>query len=180
MKSDKFMPKFLVSVVCLLVSIAVGAVLDWPRYKDLKAARAGIAQKQIDIKYADEKAAGLAEIEEKLAGFTEELEKIDSALPSDPDLPSLFLFLEAAAEKDGLRMGEFPSVSMPADASRPGLKEISFSFSVSGPYSAFKNYLETLRSTARLIQVESFSFSAPKNENSSIFSFTIGAKTQSY
>lgn len=171
------MPKLIITIIALLISLFLGLSLDWPKYKEFKNTRQDIAQKQFDIKNQKEKIANLTKVREDLNNYTDALAKIDSALPSDSNLPALFQFLQDSTEQEGLFLKNFPSASSPSSNSSE-IKEIRLSLSLTGSYSAFKNYLNVLRKTSRMIEVESLSFSAP--EESGIFSFNLSIKTQSY
>ena len=59
------------------------------------------------------------------------------------------------------------------------IKEINMSLSLSGTYSAFKDFLRALEGSSRMIEVENISFSASEKISEPI-SFSVRIKTHSY
>jgi len=168
----------LIIAICFIFSLILGIVFLWPRYQDLKELQESISQKETEIQQHDQYFSRLSQIKEKIREYDEELAKINSALPEDSSLPSIFDFLQKASSQSGLILKEISSFNISSSKSYTNLKEIQFSFQVAGPYSSFKNFLSILENSARLIEIENISFSSP-NEGE-LFNFYLGVKVYSY
>jgi len=168
----------LIIASCFILSLVLGIVLLWPRYQNLKELQESVSQKETEIQQQEQYFSNLSQIEEKIRKYDKELAKINSALPEDPSLPSLFNFLQKASSQSGLILKGISPFEISLLESSPNLKEIQFSFQVSGPYSSFKDFLSTLENSARLIEVENISFSSPKEGE--LFNFNLRVKVYSY
>lgn len=185
------MSRLILIIICFFLVLLIGFFLIWPKYQELKNLEAKIEGKKTELQYSEEYFSKLNQLSEKLKGYEDQLAKIDFALPSDASLTSLSLinFLQGASDLNGLVFKEFSSYSITSPetaAKTPGspetelpskIKEIRLSFEVSGLYSALKNFLIALEKSARIIEVESISFSFEEGE---IFSFALELKTHSY
>ena len=195
------MNKSIVASLILLAVLTIGIFLILPKYQELKAFKIKIDEKRDELQYKEEYFSDLQETSDRLKDYKEELEKIESALPDNPSLPSFFNFLQKATSQNGLilkNLGSFsivlPSISSvkktveekateknvkETEKKIPKVKKISLAIEVSGSYSSFKNFLESLEKSARLIEVENISFSSPK-PGEETFSYTLKLKTFSY
>jgi len=181
------MPRILISFILIGLSVIFGVLFLWPRYQELNNLWAQIKNKELEIQYQNEYYQELNSLSQKLEERQEGLAKIDSALPSKPRLPSLLKFFQKTASENGLILtsaGEFSIKSLP----EANLKEIQNSLNLSGSYPALKNFLRALEKSARLIEVDSISFSAsrlpatpgvPEARISEIFNFQLKIKTYS-
>jgi Tfp pilus assembly protein PilO len=195
------MPKELnIFICCVIIGLLVW-FLVLPKYQTLESLQSDVNQKELELSYGEQYSAGLQEISSQLDLYQKGISKIDSALPAESSLPSLFDFLQKSASENGLLLNAinfnfhsetetaFPSETAAKQTSRAlssGIKEIHFSLSVSGSYSAFKNFLYCLEKSARFWEPVSFSFSqkqskedSDSNEESSI-SFNLEIKTHTY
>lgn len=163
----------------LLIVLVIGVFLIWPKYQDLRTLRLEIREKGAELQYKEKHFSNLKEISEELKKYQEELSKIDSILSSDPSLPSLFDFLQKASSQNGLILKNLGSFSITTSKENPAIKEIRLDFTLSGSYFSFKNFLLTLEKSARLIEVESISFSSLGEKETSP-SFNLKIKVHSY
>lgn len=88
----------------------------------------------------------------------EKIAKFSDILPAEPDLPGLFVQLQAIAEASGLAVGSI-SFAETADAAAPvagQLASLDVSLAVSaGDYGLLKRYLTNLEENMRLLDVVS-------------------------
>lgn len=167
----------LLIAISLFIILVLGVVLVLPKYQDLKSLQEKISQKRAELQYTQDYFSDLNKLSTELKKYSAELSKIDSALPLDPSLPSLFRFLQKTSSESGLvlkRLGQVSSNSLPE---RGKLKEYSLDLSLSGSYLSFKSFLSALEKTARLIEIESFSFSSLEGPP---FTFSLKIKFHSY
>jgi Tfp pilus assembly protein PilO len=150
-----------------------------PTYKEIKSFRFEIEKKEAEIKYQEEKISHLNNLIEKLNQYQPELQKIQAALPPDPSLPSLFYLLQKKASDSGLTLEEISAFSISPFKEKERIKQINFEIKASGSYQAFKDFLLALEKSARLIEIEELSFSAPIKKETPI-SYQLKIKTYSY
>ncbi|MFC1663727.1 type 4a pilus biogenesis protein PilO [Patescibacteria group bacterium] len=172
------MPRHIIIAICLFVALALGAGLLWPNYQDLKILQKKIEEKGIELQYKEEYFSELKKTSEALKEYSQKLLKIDAALPASPDLPSLFDFLQKASSQSGLVLNEIKIVSTNSFNKDLNVQETSLFLSLSGSYSALKDFLLNLQNSARLIEVESISFLSP--EKGETFFFNLKIKIYSY
>jgi Tfp pilus assembly protein PilO len=167
-----------------------GLFLVWPKYQRFNTLKLEIEAREIELRYIEEYFSKLNQLSQELKKYENQLSKIDLALPPDSSLTliSLVDFVQKASSQNGLvfkKLGSF-SITLPKPVLTPGshrvqplskIKEISLDFEVSGSYFALKNFLDTLERSAKLIEVESISFSSKKEE---ISTFDLKIKTFSY
>lgn len=102
--------------------------------------------------------------------------KLQSVLPSSSDLPAMFIQVEAIALSAGLRLNNI-SFTTTAPARRsgattpqsapPGFQQLQVTFNVTGGrgYPSLKNFLATVESSVRLLDVQSISYSPQKTSD---------------
>ncbi|PIR71770.1 MAG: hypothetical protein COX89_01390 [Candidatus Nealsonbacteria bacterium CG_4_10_14_0_2_um_filter_37_10] len=173
MKSRPF-----IIVVFLFLTLAMGIGLIWPKYQELKFSEQRNEEKRAEIAGKEEYFQDLKKAAEALKNYQNQLSKIDSALPPDPGLEVLFNFLQKASSQSGLVLTDIKSSVTSKIADLEGLKETELSLVVSGAYTSFKNFLSVLEMTARLIEVESISFSSSEKEG--LQKFNLKIKVYSY
>ena len=104
-------------------------------------------------------------IENQLKGYAEELNIMDSSIPDDPLLPDLFYFIENLSLENGLILENISSSNISSGKIEEGkVEKISLSISLFGTYNSFKNFLSSIYSSSRIIEVKSISFSSGKDE----------------
>ncbi len=181
-------PIILTSVVLLIIFLLAFFIL-MPKYERLNQRTAQLEQDEHDLAILEDYFTNLAETKRKLEKFETELSLIDSALPDSNDMPSVFNFIQTTTEKNGLMLS---SVSLSSSGSKTRtttattetetskVKNNPFSVSVSGSYSAFKNFLSDIEKSARFIGIESISFSSGLYKTGGMLSFNLQMKVYSY
>ena len=171
------MNKFYIIIACFTLAIIGGSLFTFPKYQAIDTYRNQIERTQQRIIIARADAELFQRYRRKIEqDFKEELEKIDTSIPDDVDLLSLFNFLQEAAAHRGLRLIQIDSFS--THQVTETIKGTSITFSISGPYFHFKEFLRHLSQSARLINVQSISFASAEEEEDFGFSLTI--KVYSY
>ena len=169
----------IIAAVSLLIVILITALILWPKFQELKIVQKNIEEKKAELQAKEEYLLKLSEIKAKLEEYQQEFSKIDSALPANPSLPSLFNYLQKTSSESGLILTEISPFTVSPSIDFPGLQESVFSVEVSGSYSSFKNFLSILEKSARLIEIENISFSSSGQKGES-FVFKLGFKAHSY
>jgi len=99
----------------------------------------------------------------KLKDYQETLEKIDSALPAESFLPSLFNYLQKTSAESGVFLKSVNLATAPkatVEEKKGGgratkkIQEEYVSIEVIGSYDGFENFLKSIEKSSRLIEVE--------------------------
>lgn len=167
----------IISISLLVLMILVGIFLWLPKYQNFSYLRGELKAIDDGLKEKEEHLSELRIVSEKLGEYSSQLSKIDSALPLEPLIPGLFNYFQNVSSANGLILENINSEEFSSLEGSPGIREIPFSLSVSGSYSSFKNLLSSLYFSARLIEVESVSFSS---EEEGGFQFDLEMKTYAY
>ncbi|MBU4299403.1 type 4a pilus biogenesis protein PilO [Patescibacteria group bacterium] len=163
-------------IICLLLSLALGFFLVWPKGQEFRQGKAEIQQKETEFRNLKGYLSELRSVSEELQKYPTELSKIETALPSRFSLPSLINGLQKTASERGLILKSYSLGSLPKQES--GIKELPLALVLSGSYSAFKDFLFVLERSSRLIELENVSFSSPEEGKPS--DFNLGIKVYSY
>jgi Tfp pilus assembly protein PilO len=173
------MNRLILTIVCFAVALSLGFGVLLPKYQRFELSQTGIEKKDIELQYKEEKISQLRTISGELKENQESLSKILTALPTTPSVPSLFNFLQRTSSETGLVLESIDlSGIVPLEESSE-LKAIQIKLQVVGSYSAFKDFLSALENSARIFEVKSISFSAPR-EGGKSFSFSLSIIAHSY
>jgi Tfp pilus assembly protein PilO len=150
----------IIIAIFLYAALALAIGLIFPKYKEFSLVQKKIEEVKTELQYRDNYFNLLGEISQKLNEYPEELSKIDSALPSEPFPLDVFNFIGTASPQNGLalrsvRLGEISSSKVISK-----VREMKLSFTVTGSFPSFRNFLSVLESSARLIQIENISFNS--------------------
>ncbi|MFA6376198.1 MAG: hypothetical protein WCX69_02230 [Candidatus Paceibacterota bacterium] len=174
---------YLEAFVIILVTIALGYFLVWPKNVELKDIRAQIDQKNAEIENRENYYANLEIALFDINQYGEIVKKIDTAFPVDPDAPSFMNFLQAAAMQSGLVLGNADySGSAKVEVSAPkkivgqssvqpdvpqsySLQNYSVSVQLTGNYANFKDFLSRMEHSSRLAEVGTINVSSKKDES---------------
>jgi len=169
----------IITIVSFLIVIVITAVSLWPKFQELKIIQQKVEEKRLELQTKKEYFLKLGETKSRLEAYQEEVSKINSALPDNPSLPSLFNYLQKTSSELGLVLEKINPFTVSFSQDLPNLQETVFNIEVSGSYSSFRNLLSFLEKSSRLIEVEniSFSFSEEKKES---FVFNLKLKVFSY
>jgi Tfp pilus assembly protein PilO len=179
------MPRPFAIIIGLILLLALGITVVFPKYQNLKSLQLKVKEKGAALQSEKEYFLNLSEISEKLKEYEESLSKINSALVAEPRLPALFNFLQIAASQNGLVLKKIahtlPSPlkeELVREGWNPEIRETGINLTVTGSYSSLKNFLSTLEKTARMIELESISFSTL--EEAGPINFNLRIKVYSY
>ena len=172
------MNKFYITIICFILAIIGGTLFVFPKYQAVNVHRAQIIKAQQGILIARENTALFQEYRRKIEqDFGEELEKVEAGIPERVSLLSLLNFLQETAAHRGLRLSEIDSFHILDSTERPGMQETLLSFSLSGSYNGFKDFLRHIAESARLIAVQDINFSY---QDEAHLDFTLTIKVYSY
>ena len=157
-------PVISITIISLAVILLAFFVI-LPEYEALNSKNLQVEEKKSEFKKINDYFEDLSLQNEELEKYELEIAKIDSALPDNPSMPSVFYFIQNTAEENEISLTE---VNMGYSRIKEGIeeseildiKENRFSVSVVGSYSSFKDFLSVLEKSARLIEIEEIYFSS--------------------
>ena len=168
--------RILITIICLALSLGLGLTIVRPEYQDYRDLKSEAERKKTELLYHQQYFAELKEIDSRLKEYEVSLSKIENAFPFYFSVPAFFANLQRITSQSGLILDQ---VSKGSVQEKEKIKEHSFSLSLSGSLTNFKNLLFALENSAKLIEVENFSFSSPEEEEEPI-NFRLLIKTFSY
>ena len=162
-------------VIFFSLSFFLIIFLIFPKYQNLNSLKKEIFEKEDELSSQEKYFETLQETSEELKKYEDSLSKVDTALPQNPSLPELLNFIQKTSSQSGLSLkGISPAVTSPLEGE---IKETRINFLLVGSYPDFKNFLSILEKSARLIDIENFSFSSLKEGP---FNFNLAIKVYSY
>lgn len=178
------MPKNLISIIIFILVIIGFFYLGIPKYEKITSLNQQIEEVKINIQNKKDYFSKLNNANENLEKYNLFINKIDTALPNDPLILDLLKFLETKSSQNGLIFKDFKIEKISFLKERNAIQELSINISLSGSYSAFKNFLSELQYSERLIKISSFSLSLGKQEDKQKplenYDFVLTIKTYSY
>jgi len=143
--------KNLYSIFFILSSVSIFFLLISPKKNSVATLISELQQKKLEFQTADEYFREIEEVHEKLREYSEEISKIDFALPEDPSIPSLFDFLYQASFQTGVLL---EALHTPTLKEEENLKKWTTTFTIKGNYSSLKDFVSLIEKSARLIKIE--------------------------
>lgn len=171
--------RLIIIAISVIIAIVLVITLILPKYRELNALQVGVEQRQAELQRRKDYFKDLYNMSEELKEYQEALSKIDSALPPELSLPSLLDYLERISAENNLIFGSIGGVRTYTLEQRPNIREHYLSFSLSGSYASFKEWLYTLEKSSRLIEVTSINLST-SGLGEDYFHFNLGIKFYSY
>jgi Tfp pilus assembly protein PilO len=147
----------------------------------MRLLRSQITQVKAELDNQNKYVQQLKTIEQMMEEQKELVSKVDSALPSGPDTPSLLKLLDEISTQTGVTL---EGINLQQGAVGQGgeqekVKVYSLGLNISGSYFAFKNFLFALERSARLVDVTQTDFSI-RQESDTASVFRVFVKFYSY
>ena len=167
----------IISVAIILVLIAAGVLFWWPRYESFRDLKVLLERKEVELGQKKEYFDKLRETSRKLQNYQEPLAKIETAVPNEPSISSIFYFIQQVSAQSGLILQEIEIDAIDRSSDQTSeVGAITFSVNVAGAYPAFKNFLNAVYQSTRLIEIEKITLSTSK-ERGVLFDFDITLET---
>lgn len=188
----------------LFIILLLAFFLLVPEYNTFKQLRVDASGKKAEYVAKFDYYTAIAKASLDLRNRSEDIKKIDDALPQDPALGRLINFLQATAAKNGLIMknlflskssssggaGTKSSSSSGAGTNASGVKDIVFSMDLTGSYASLGELMGSLEKSSRIFEISSISFgsaskaptgqSQPQFQTQQTYNFNLQIKTHSY
>jgi Tfp pilus assembly protein PilO len=169
-------------IILLLIFFLVAP--EYQRFKDLQS-ELGIKKAEYNAEY--DYYSAIVQTYYDLQSKTADVKKIDSALPSDPNLGKLVYFLQEQSSKSGLMLKSLFLTKAAVSSPGSSIKDISLSLNLIGNYSALESFISSLEKSARLFEIISVTFGSGETsrtetqfQTQSIFSFNMQIDTHTY
>jgi Tfp pilus assembly protein PilO len=173
------MNKIILIPVFLIITIALVFGLVSPRYKDYNEKMAQVKSKEAELQAVKDYYAAVDKTSKELAKYTGEMARINLALPNETSDIAISDYFQKKSSESGLVLEDsILPVTIAQSSLNPLLKENNVSLSLSGSYSALKNFLYGIEESARMPEVDKISFSAGEKESS--LSINLSLKLYSY
>jgi Tfp pilus assembly protein PilO len=112
----------------------------------------------------------LNDLESELAFYDPKLKLMDLMISEESIVPSFVYYLNNTSQNNGLFFQEIGSVSKNISKINPEINEIDISFSLSGSYNDFKNFINNLEKSIKIVKINDISISSvPEEEQGETF-----------
>jgi len=176
----------LIALILFIILILVFFVVS-PEYQKFKDLQSELGIKKAEYNAQKEYYSAIGQTYYDIKSKSEDIAKIDNALPSDPNLGKLVYYLQEQATKSGLIMKSLFLTKSSTSTAENSVKDIAFSLNLVGNYSALENFVSYLEKSARLFDIASISFGSGETsgseaqfETQSVFSFSMQVNTHTY
>ena len=170
----------------MIVAVIAGfVVFIVPTYQDVGALRTQVADFNTVLDNAKTLQQQRNTLVTKYNAFDpNNISKLSTMLPANPENVQLILELNAAASQYGMVLQNV-KIDAPTDTSSqivvsggksPDIGNLTITFSVSGPYNGFTNFIKTIEKSLRIIDIQKATFTAsdPKSTN---YQYTVAVET---
>lgn len=181
-----------IAIILFIVLILIFFLVA-PEYRTFKQLRADLGQKIAEFNAEYDYYAQIAKTYLTLQARKDDLQKIDDALPKDPNFGKLVYYFQKTAAENGMIIKDlFLSKSSLANPSnkKSNINDIVFSMSLLGDYSSLGNFLASLEKSSRIFEVTNISFASESQTKipsplaqfqiQQIYTFNLEIKTHSY
>lgn len=156
--------------VFFFITILLVIFFVMPEYKNFKSLQADLIQKTAELNAEGNYYDAITKTYLDLQNHKSDLQKVDSALPTDPSIGGIIYFLQGNATQNGLTVNNL-FLSQPALNNAQGnptsnIKSIVFLMSLSGDYPSLEQFIISLEQSARLFEITSISFGSPAQTTS--------------
>lgn len=163
----------LFSIVVLAGAILAAFFFTWPALQDLQFLLLEKRSKLAEFENRQAYFANLASLQTQLKDFEPLLAKLDSALPEDTFLPSLYQLIQEISADSGLVL---KSIVAQVEKTESPVQTIDLQLKIAGSYESFKSFLKNIQNAWRLISIDSLTFVSPKAGPS----FEVSLRMQAY
>jgi len=122
----------------------------------------------------------LAQTKLKLKEYKESLDKIDQALPPSLCLGCMIDFFQKQASNNGLVLEDISlkvGKAQQKEQKEEKIQNFYFSLHLVGDVTSFSEFLKNLEKSARLVEVENFSFKLPRGKKLPEFELEVKVRT---
>ena len=194
----KYIPIGLVLIIIALV--LVGYYFVFPGYEDHMIKKKELDIKDEEIVAKEEYLPRLEVVAGRLLEHVDQITIVETSLPFEPSIAALSNYFQKTVSQNGLILKNIDVSQLFTDATNntddgetesvENMSDMLFSATVTGSYPSFKTLLLDIYLNARIIGVDSFSFSSTRGDIDSgpnselilndLLDYNINLRTQSY
>jgi len=179
--------KPIIIALILFITLLLIFFLVYPEYQKFKDLQTELSIKEAEYNAEFDYYSAITQSYYDLNSKAEEVKKIDSALPSDPNLGKLVYFLQEQSSESGLMLKSLFLTKSASASAQNSVKNVSLSLNLLGNYSGLEAFISNLEKSARLFEIDSITFGSGESGKSetqfqtqSIFSFSLQINTHTY
>jgi Tfp pilus assembly protein PilO len=166
------------AIAYFLGSLIIIVFVTLPLFQKFLKSQNDLRNKKQEFLQEEKHIENLKKAEKDLERYMPTLEMIDKAVSDDPAVASLIYYLEKSSQNHGMFLEDVSSFSVEESEIFSGLRETSLSFSVSGNYSDFKRFINSIENSVKVIKTEEFLINLDSEQKK--ISFKVNIKTYSY
>ena len=163
--------------ILFFVGVAVGIFFTWPEYQDFQQLSSELKERQQELENRETYFADLAKVKEDLSNFKDQLSKVEAALPQDPQLPSLYEFLQRSSSLSGMSLRTISAAVEKQDPSFK-LRTIPVTLELVGSWGALKELMGRFNVASRMASLQSINLSG--GQQAGRFNITVQLHAYSY
>ncbi|MGM0438982.1 MAG: type 4a pilus biogenesis protein PilO [Patescibacteria group bacterium] len=173
--------KPIITTICLFVSLGTMIFAIWPEYQDLRESMITADAKEQDLENMIAYNQSLKTMINSFNnGYNDKIKKINSGVPEDHYVPSLFSEIRRISYKTGVRIEGVGDFSVAELSDKPNIKEIEINFNLEGDYPNFKSFISELESSTRIISIKNLNIENSRQEESHLLNYAVTLLTYSY
>jgi len=155
-----------------------------PEYNTFGRLQTDLGEKTAEFNAEFDYYAAIAKTYSELQGHQDDIKKIDDALPTasqNPTLGNTIYFIQESAKENGLMIKDlFLSQSSSGNAGSnvsSSVKDLIFSINLLGSYSSLENFISSLEKSSRIFEIINVSFGSMPGSQ---YNFSLQIKSHSY
>lgn len=163
------------SILFLFFTGLIFVFLISPRENSYSRAKFLAKEKEREFLEFNQYVQELKETSEKIKNYQNQISKIETAIPDDPEIFRLFNFIQEKASESGILLAGVGNI---VSEEKETTKSWVMDFRINGDYPSFKNFLSLLEKSSRMIRLEKISFSLPQKGENFDFDLKIEVKSK--
>jgi len=172
--------KPIVAAICFSLALFLLLFMVWPEYQHLQDLNKQMGQTKTRLEQSKDYVNRLENLSDRLGKEQKSMNKVRSALPSSPGVPSLLNFLDETGQNHGVVIKSIGSLTQAPH--KGDIKKLSIGLNVVGSYSSFKNFIKAVESSSRIVDFQKVNFSMPERgeEEKNLPEFNLKLSTYFY
>jgi len=164
-KSKSQMP-MLISILALLVALILIGFFIVPKTSEIKELSNEVAKKEQELELGKKKVASIREAIKLMAQAKNDIEKLNIAIPSNPNAEEALVQLQEIASKSG-------SVIIDSSVGDSNQSTQKIGLTLNGEYSQILDFLSKLKSNMRPVEISNYSMVSNEDESIITASFNL-------
>jgi len=160
----------IIALILLFILILI-FVFVAPEYKKFKSLQENLGIKTAEYNAEFDYYSTISQNYAELKSRSDEVKKIDSALPTDPSLGKLTYFFQEQTARSGLILKSLFLTKTSNSANENTLKEITFSLNIVGNYLSLKDFISYIESSAKIFEIKNINFGSQDMSEGAVLQF---------